>query len=74
MYGQTKSLEHDPIQKIADKYVEENNPYGPFKPLRINLREYLQYVEEHSITDPSEIPEEVLDTFMLPENPERIAF
>ena len=34
MYGQTKSLEHDPIQKIADKYVEENNPYGPFKPLR----------------------------------------
>ena len=73
MYGQTKSLEHDPLQEMADKYVEENSPYGPFKPLRINLRKYLQYVEEHSITDPSEIPDEVLDTFMLPENPQRIA-
>jgi len=73
MYGQTKSLENDPLQEIVDKYVEENNPYGPFKPLRINLRKYLQYVEEHNITDPSTIPDEVLDTFMLPEPPECVA-
>jgi len=73
MYGQTKRPDHDPLQEMADKYIKENNPYGPFRPLRINLGKYLQYVEEHSITDPSEIPDEVLDTFMLHEKPQSIA-
>ena len=73
MFGQTKSLEFDPIQEAVDKYVEENSPYGPFVPPRMNVRKYLQYVEEHHITDPEAIPDEILDTFMLPEKPQSVA-
>ena len=71
MYGQMKTPEADPLQETVDKFIEENNPYGPFKPLRINLRKYLKYAEEHHITDPSTIPEEILDTFMLPEKDQK---
>lgn len=73
MFGQTSSLEKDEFQEIVDRYVEENGLYDCFVPPRISVRKYLQYVEEHQITDPSEIPDEVLDTFMLPERPERVA-
>ena len=73
MYGQTRSLDFDPLQDTVDRYVEENSPYGPFKPLHINLRKYLQYTEEHHITDPSTIPDEILDTFMLPEKSQSVA-
>ena len=73
MFGQTKSLEFDPLQSAVDQYVEENSPYGPFVPPIIHVRKYLQYVEEHHITDPSTIPDEILDTFMLPEKPQNVA-
>ena len=72
MFGQTKSLESDPLQEAVDRYVEENSPYGSFVPPRIHVRKYLQYVEEHHITDPSTIPDEILDSFMLPEKPQRV--
>ena len=62
-----RTPETDPIQEMVDRYIEENNPYGPFKPLRMNLRKYLKYAEEQHITDPSTIPEEILDTFKLSE-------
>ena len=71
MFGQTTYS--DPHQEIVDRYLAENNPYEPSKPLRINLRKYLQYAEQHSIQDPSSIPEEILDTFMLPEHPKQEA-
>ncbi len=73
MFGQAKSFEFDPLQEAVDRYVEENSPYGPFVPMRINVRKYLQYVEEHSITDPTTIPDEILDSFMVPEKPQSIA-
>ncbi len=71
MFGQTTYS--DPHQEIVDRYLAENNPYEPSKPLRINLRKYLQYAEQHNIQDPSSIPEEILDTFMLPEHPKQEA-
>ena len=71
MFGQKTCP--DPHQEIVDKYLAENNPYEPSKPLRIDLRKYIQYAREHNITDPAEIPDEILDTFMLPEKLERAA-
>ena len=52
-------------------HLREHNPCEPSKPLRINLRKYLQYAEEHHITDPSTIPDEILDQFMV--EPQRAA-
>lgn len=45
MFGQ-KTIP-DPHQEIVDQYLREHNPCEPSKPLRINLRKYLQYAEEH---------------------------
>ena len=73
IYDQTKSLECDPIQEAVDKYVEENSPYGPFVPPRMNIHKYLQFIEENNISDPTTIPDEIMDTFMLPESTRRIA-
>lgn len=69
MFGQ-KTIP-DPHQEIVDQYLREHNPCEPSKPLRINLRKYLQYAEEHHITDPSTIPDEILDQFMV--EPQRAA-
>ena len=71
MFGQTTYS--DPHQDIVDKYLEENNPYEPSKPLKINLRKYLQYAEQHNLQEPTAIPEEILDSFMLPEKPQKAA-
>jgi len=71
MFGQTTFS--DPHQDIVDQYLAENNPYEPSKPLRINLRKYLQYAEEHNIQDPSSIPEDILDSFMLPDHHQKAA-
>ena len=69
MFGQ-KTIP-DPHQDTVDQYLKDNNPYEPSKPLRINLRKYLQYAEENNITDPSILSDEVLDQFML--EPQQIA-
>ena len=63
MFGQ--KTYPDPHQEIVDKYLVENNPYKPSKPLQIDLRKYIQYAREHNIKDPSTIPEEILDQFMV---------
>ena len=52
MFGQ-KTIP-DPHQEIVDQYLKDHNPCEPSKPLRIDLRKYLDYAEEHHITDPSE--------------------
>ena len=70
MFGQTRSLEKDELQEIVDKYVEENHLYEYFVPPQINVRMYLQYVEENNISDPSTIPSEVLDSFRRKEKPQ----
>ena len=63
MFGQ--KTYPDPHQEIVDKYLAENNPYQPSKPLQIDLRKYIQYAREHNIKDPSTIPDEILDQFMV---------
>ena len=63
MFGQ-KTIP-DPHQEIVDQYLKDHNPCEPSKPLRIDLRKYLDYAEEHHITDPSTLPDEILDQFML---------
>ena len=65
MSGQTKP--YNPHQKAVDRFVQENNVYGPKEPLRFNLRAYLQYVDEHYITNPDAIPEEVIAQFRIGE-------
>ena len=65
MFGQMKSP--DPHQEIVDRFLEENSPYEPSRPLQIDLRKYIQYAREHNISDPSTIPEEILDQFMIRE-------
>ena len=69
MFGQ-KTIP-DPHQEIVDQYQKDHNPCEPSKPLRIDLRKYLDYAEEHHITDPSTLSDEILDQFML--DHERIA-
>ena len=63
MFG--PKISPDPHQEIVDKYLAENNPYKPSKPLQIDLRKYSQYAREHNIKDPSTIPDDILDQFML---------
>ena len=65
MYGQMKpSSKH---QDIVNKYIAENNPYIAHEPLRFNLRAYDIYMREHGITDPDQIPEEVMIQFTIPD-------
>ena len=65
MYDQMKhSGRH---QDIVDKYIVENNPYIAHEPLHFNLRAYDAYMREHGITDPDQIPEEVLTQFTTPD-------
>ncbi len=65
MYGQMKpSSRH---QDIVNKYIAENNPYIAHEPLRFNLRAYDAYMREHGITDPDQIPEEVMAQFTTPD-------
>ena len=71
MYGQMKFS--DPHQEIVDKFLEDHNPYEPSEPLRIDLRKYIQYARENRITDPSTIPDDILDQFVLPEETLQIA-
>lgn len=65
MYDQMKhSGRH---QDIVDKHIAENNPHIAHEPLRFNLRAYDAYMREHGITDPDQIPEEVLTQFTTPD-------
>lgn len=62
MYGQMKpSSKH---QEIVNKYIAENNPYVARELLHFNLRAYDAYMREHGITDPDQIPEDVMSQFM----------
>ena len=57
----------NPHQEAVDKFVQENNVYGPKDPIRFNLRAHLQYVDEHHITNPDDIPEEIIAQFRIGE-------
>ena len=61
----------DELQETVDRYVEESRLYESFVPHRLNVRKYLQFAEENNITDPSTIPDEVIDSFMRKEMPQK---
>jgi len=63
MYGQMKPS--DKPQEIVNRYIAENNPNIAHEPLRFNLRAYDAYMREHGITDPEQIPEEVMSQFTV---------
>ncbi len=65
MFGQKNYP--DPHQEIVDRFLEEHTPYESSKPLCFDLRKYSQYIREHNITDPTAIPDEVLDQFVIDE-------
>ena len=54
-------------QDVVNRFIAENNPYVVREPLRFNLRAYDEYIHEHSITDPDQIPEEVMMQFTTPD-------
>ena len=58
MNGQTKS--YNPHQKEVDIYLQTHNPYICPQPLKFDLRGYVAYVKEHKITDPNDIPDEMI--------------
>ena len=63
MSGQKKSF--DEIQEEVDRYVEEVGLYEEKEPLRFNLRAYARYMQEHELTNPDDIPSEVMNSFWL---------
>ena len=50
-------------QDVVNRFIAESNPYVTHEPLRFNLRAYDAYIHEHNITDPDQIPEEVISQF-----------
>ena len=54
-------------QDTVNRFIANNNPYAEKEPLRFNLRTYDAYIHEHDITDPDQIPEEVLTQFTMPD-------
>ena len=61
MNGQTKSF--DEIQEEVDQYVKEVGLYEEKEPLRFNLRAYARYMQEHGLTNPDEVPAEIMASF-----------
>ena len=64
MSGQMRSS--DAIQEEVDRYVEEVGLYEEKEPLRFNLRAYARYMQEHDLTNPDDVPAEVMDSFWKP--------
>jgi len=53
----------DEIQYEVDRYVDEVGLYEEKKPLGFNLRAYARYMQEHDLTNPDDVPVEVMDSF-----------
>ena len=64
MNGQMKSS--DEIQEEVDRYVEEVGLYEEKEPICFNIRAYARYMQEHDLTNPDDVPAEVMDSFWKP--------
>lgn len=62
MNGQKLSCKEK--QQMVDKYIANNDPYKPLKPLQFDLRGYAAYIEKHHLKT-EEITEEILTQFAL---------
>lgn len=60
MNGQTKP--YNPQQKEIDIYLRTHNPYIRPQPIKFDLRGYVSYVKENKITDPNDIPDEIIQS------------
>ena len=61
MIGQTKL--YSKHQDIVDRFLEETDPFTPSTPVPFDLHGYLDYVSEHHIDDPEDIPDDILKQF-----------
>lgn len=61
MIGQTKL--YSKHQDVVDRFLEETDPYTPDTPIPFDLHGYLDYVSEHNIHDPDDIPSDLMESF-----------
>ena len=63
MNGQKKP--YDEEQEAVDRYVEEVGLYEEKEPLRFNIKAYARYMMEHGLTNPDDVPPEIMETFWI---------
>jgi hypothetical protein len=66
MNGQKKPFDEE--QEAVDRYVEKIGLYEEKEPLRFNIKAYARYMMEHNLTDPDDIPHEVMESFWIAKN------
>ena len=68
MSGQTKH--YDSQEKIVEEYLRTNSPSSINTEIPFNLRGYISYIEEQHITNPDDVPDEIVQSFMHKEKAE----
>ena len=68
MIGQAKRFSSH--QQQVDSYMKAHEPSRMRTEIPFDLRGYLRYIDEHHITDPDEVPPEIVDSFFHPEEGE----
>ena len=66
MYGQPRKFSRH--QEIVDEYLKTNSPETIRTHIPFRVRDYIKYVEEHNISSPEEVPDEIIASFMEPLN------
>lgn len=69
MSGQTKH--YDSQEKIVEEYLRTNSPSSINTEIPFNLRGYISYIEEHHITNPDDVPNDVIESFIHHEDKEK---
>ena len=55
-------------RETVDEYVHSHNPSAMKKDIPFKLREYISYVDANHITDPDEIPDNIIESFFSKDN------
>lgn len=61
MSGQTE--QYSSHQETVEEYLRTHNPSSMRTEVPFNLRGYISYVDANHITDPNEIPDEIIQSF-----------